>query len=44
MNKEENGRETNNKAQKENALIMKEKDNFLKENRKLVQVDDDHPE
>jgi hypothetical protein len=27
-----------------NVLIEKEKDIFLEENRKLVQVDDDHPE
>jgi hypothetical protein len=27
-----------------NALIEKEKDIFLEENKKLVQVDDDHPE
>jgi hypothetical protein len=44
MEKRRELREMSNRAQKEDALIKKEKDNFLEENRKLVQAEDDHPE
>jgi hypothetical protein len=45
MNREEKGlRDEQHEHRSEDALIKKEKDIFLEENRKLVQVDDDHPE
>jgi hypothetical protein len=41
---ERSGKKMSNGAQRIGALIKKEKDSFLEENRKLVHVEDDHLE